>query len=183
MVKVPGFHCTAVTRPTHQPPPFSSLCPSNNTSTDVIETDNTHTLDSSKPSATDDNDHNRTYNPGDLSNSNSKFVYDLGEESLNTKDGASRDDDDCSSNSSYASCSADIHHSPDRDRDKTSLPAFDTTPALQFVQAIHPNATSPRPTANLPAMLQDGSKCTDEAQRLSLEHQEHPLDFDLARPT
>jgi len=148
-----------------QPPPFSSLCHSNNTSTDIIETDNTATLDSSKPSATDNNDHNRTYDPG----GNSKLVYDPGRDSLNTKDGASRDDDERSSNSDNAFCSADIHHSPDRDSDKTSLSAFDINPALRFVQTIFPNATSPRPTDNLPAILQDGSKCTDEAQRLSLE--------------
>jgi len=85
-----------LTSPHYSPqlPSFSSLRPSNNTSADIIETDNTDTLDSSKPSATDNNDHNCTYNPGGNSNSNNKLVYDPGEDSLNTEDGALRDDGD-----------------------------------------------------------------------------------------
>ena len=37
-------------------------------------------------------------------------------------------------------------------------------------------------TLNLPAILQDGSKCLDKVQHLSpLQHPAHPLDFDLAQ--
>src|SRR5260221_6428306 len=59
----------------------------------------------------------------------------------------------------------------------TSTPAFDSCKTSAYLTPpLHATVTD-----NLPAILQDSSKCTDQAQRLSLEHQEHPLDLDLAR--
>src|SRR5712691_2425721 len=170
-----------------QLPPFSSLCPSNNTSTNIIETDNTDTLDSSKPSATDNNDHNRTYDPGGLSNSNSKLVYDPGAPEAGTASIPRT-----AHRATMATVAATATTRP-------ALPTFTTVPSTTTTRpASQPSTSTPafdsckssayfkltpplHATDNLPAILQDGSKCTDEAQRLSLEHQEHPLDFDLAR--
>jgi len=88
-----------------------------------------------------------------------------------------------SSNNDNASRSADINHGRIRIRNKAVSTTSNIKPVLEFVQdnRVDPDDTSPHPTDNPPAILQDSSKSTDKAQRFSLEHQEHPLDFDLSR--
>ena len=60
----------------------------------------TNSSNTSRPSTAGNNDHsssidhNHTYDLGGFSFSNGKLAYDPGGDSLNTKDGASRDDDD-----------------------------------------------------------------------------------------
>ena len=82
------------------------------------------------------------HNPTSISNgSKCKLVYDPGGNSLNTKDGAPRDDGGVTSNnnsSGIVSRTADTHYSFDRDRDKTVFTAADVDPVLDTDAAQRP---------------------------------------------
>jgi len=123
---------------------------------------------------------NRNLGTGD----DPKLMYDPGSDSLNTKDSASRNDDNFTSNnnsSGNVSCTADLHHSFDHDRDKTISTALDVQSILKFMQANCPisDVTSPHSTDKLPALLHRSSKDTDVVRRpLSSQHPAVTLDFD-----
>jgi hypothetical protein len=130
--------------------------PSNSTNTSIR---------SSTPGAADNNDHsssyghNRTYDPGGLSNRDSRRVHDPGGNSINNKEGASHDVCDSSSNGDNLVRAVDIHHIHSRD--------FVRTDAV-------PNTASPRTFDNPPAIPYLDAKCTKMQCPL-------PLDFSPAR--
>jgi hypothetical protein len=107
---------------------------------------------SSKPSDVDNNDHisgrnhNRTYDPGGLSNCDSRRVHDLGGNTLNNKDGVSCNDHS-SSNSDIMFCAVNTHHIHSRNfmrtnavSDTASPCTFDNPPTIPYLDAKRTNA-------------------------------------------
>jgi hypothetical protein len=136
-----------------------------------------------------DRNHDQAHHPARTSNgSKCKFVYDPGGNNFNTKDGASRDDDDGASTStsiSSASGTADTHHVEDRDRDKSIFTALDLKCDLESVHADFPvsDATPSRLATKLPASLPANLSSTDMAPcRLPLKNLTFPPDFTRIMP-
>ena len=161
--------------------PEPARVPSNNHNSDSIEdkpardnSDDIGIIDSNC------NNYNHPGKPSDFStNDNSKFVYNLGGNRIDTKDDPMRVDNDDSPASSISNepCTADAYCSDNRNRDKATFSPFDadTVPPIEFAQATPvPNIRSPHSTDNASAILPgDATQCHRSPQQL-----QHPLDSD-----
>jgi hypothetical protein len=121
-----------------------------------------------------------THNPGGFSFNNGKLVHDPGGNSVNTKDGALRDDGDGNSDSDVFHAAADNNHS----RNKTVSTIINVRSICESVHVDCPvsDATPSRSSTKLPAILHLDAKRTNAAWcPLSAQHLADSVNFDRSR--